>query len=100
MCIRDSYVTTRRRGTGLGLAIVKRIVEDHHGHLELLPGQGGQPGRPGAVARMEFDLSALAAEARPAAGTGAATATEAGTAAGTEADAAPVLLEPAGKVGH
>ncbi|WP_448581496.1 sensor histidine kinase [Thermaurantiacus sp.] len=61
----EPYVTTRRRGTGLGLAIVKRIVEDHHGHLELLPGKGGSPGRPGAVARMEFDLAALAAEARP-----------------------------------
>ena len=63
----EPYVTTRRRGTGLGLAIVKRIVEDHHGRLELLPGRGSRPGRPGAVARMEFDLAALAAEARPAA---------------------------------
>ncbi len=62
----EPYVTTRRRGTGLGLAIVKRIVEDHHGHLELVPGTHGRPGRPGAVARMEFDLAALAAKVGPA----------------------------------
>ena len=27
--------TTKAKGTGLGLAIVKRVVETHHGHIEL-----------------------------------------------------------------
>lgn len=31
----EPYMTTREKGTGLGLAIVKRVMEDHHGHLEL-----------------------------------------------------------------
>ncbi len=31
----EPYVTTRSKGTGLGLAIVKKIMEDHHGRLEL-----------------------------------------------------------------
>jgi two-component system nitrogen regulation sensor histidine kinase NtrY len=31
----EPYVTTRAKGTGLGLAIVKKIMEDHHGRLEL-----------------------------------------------------------------
>lgn len=49
----EPYITTRQRGTGLGLAIVKRIVEDHHGHLELNNREEG-----GALARMEFNLAA------------------------------------------
>jgi len=31
----EPYVTTRAKGTGLGLAIVKKILEDHHGDLQL-----------------------------------------------------------------
>lgn len=31
----EPYFTTRAKGTGLGLAIVAKIVEDHHGKLEL-----------------------------------------------------------------
>ncbi len=49
----EPYVTTRQRGTGLGLAIVKRIVEDHHGRLDLMNRPEG-----GALARIEFDLAA------------------------------------------
>jgi nitrogen fixation/metabolism regulation signal transduction histidine kinase len=31
----EPYVTTKPRGTGLGLAIVKKIVDEHHGRVEL-----------------------------------------------------------------
>jgi signal transduction histidine kinase len=30
------FFTTKQEGTGLGLSIVKKIVEAHHGHLEIL----------------------------------------------------------------
>ena len=29
------YVTTKARGTGLGLAIVKKIVDEHHGNIDI-----------------------------------------------------------------
>jgi nitrogen fixation/metabolism regulation signal transduction histidine kinase len=31
----EPYVTTKAKGTGLGLAIVKKIVDDHHGEIEV-----------------------------------------------------------------
>jgi nitrogen fixation/metabolism regulation signal transduction histidine kinase len=31
----EPYVTTKPRGTGLGLAIVKKIIDEHHGELEI-----------------------------------------------------------------
>ncbi len=31
----EPYVTTKAKGTGLGLAIVKKIIEEHHGRVEL-----------------------------------------------------------------
>ncbi|MBL8384190.1 MAG: HAMP domain-containing protein [Burkholderiales bacterium] len=37
----EPYVTTKARGTGLGLAIVKRIVDDHHGSIEIGNREGG-----------------------------------------------------------
>ena len=31
----EPYVTTKARGTGLGLPIVRKIVDEHHGHIEI-----------------------------------------------------------------
>lgn len=31
----EPYVTTKARGTGLGLPIVKKIVDEHHGNIEI-----------------------------------------------------------------
>lgn len=34
----EPFYTTRASGTGLGLAIVRRVIEQHHGVLDLKPG--------------------------------------------------------------
>ncbi len=36
----EPYVTTKARGTGLGLAIVKRIIDDHHGTVDIANQEG------------------------------------------------------------
>ena len=40
----EPYVTTKAKGTGLGLAIVKKIIDEHHGRVELAnrPPKGAQ----------------------------------------------------------
>ncbi len=37
----EPFFTTKHRGTGLGLAIVRRIVDVHHGRIELEPARDG-----------------------------------------------------------
>ncbi|MGK7870496.1 ATP-binding protein [Falsiroseomonas sp. E2-1-a20] len=62
----EPYVTHKAKGTGLGLAIVKKIMEDHHGRLDL----EDRPDGPGARALLILPL----AEPKPAKDTGAAPA--------------------------
>jgi len=45
----EPYVTTKARGTGLGLPIVKKIVEEHHGSIEI-------SNAPSAGARIDIRL--------------------------------------------
>ncbi|MEM7540243.1 MAG: ATP-binding protein [Pseudomonadota bacterium] len=48
----EPYVTTKERGTGLGLAIAKKIVDEHHGvvNLKNRPGGGTE-----AIIRLPLD---------------------------------------------
>lgn len=56
----EPYVTTRAKGTGLGLAIVKKIMEDHHGALELEDNPSGGAVVRFALPRAQEDRAALA----------------------------------------
>ncbi|HJM50141.1 MAG TPA: ATP-binding protein [Alphaproteobacteria bacterium] len=51
----EPFFTTRTKGTGLGLAIVKRIIEQHHGAIDLQT-------RPGQGTRVAFTLPTTALE--------------------------------------
>ena len=50
----EPYMTTRDKGTGLGLAIVRKIVEEHHGRIELLDSPEVASGGHGAMIRIVF----------------------------------------------
>ncbi len=52
----EPYVTTKAKGTGLGLAIVKKIVDEHHGRVELANAR-----RAGRSVTLIFPRSAAAA---------------------------------------
>ncbi|MFN3544600.1 MAG: ATP-binding protein [Thiobacillus sp.] len=51
----EPYATTKAKGTGLGLAIVKKIVEEHHGRIEVENLKTG-----GAVIRIGLPIHAEA----------------------------------------
>jgi len=55
----EPYVTTKAKGTGLGLAIVKKIVDEHHGSIDIT---NRQPA--GAQVCIRLPLAPAAAEAR------------------------------------
>ena len=38
------FFTTRNVGLGLGLTVSRKIIETHHGKLEILPSKAGQSG--------------------------------------------------------
>ena len=38
------FYTTRNVGLGLGLTVTRKIIETHHGKLEIIPPQGGHSG--------------------------------------------------------
>jgi len=52
----EPFFTTKPTGTGLGLALASRIVEAHHGQLEVVPGKGLQPTKDGACFRITLPL--------------------------------------------
>jgi two-component system nitrogen regulation sensor histidine kinase NtrY len=56
----EPYMTTREKGTGLGLAIVRKIMEDHHGRLELHDAPDEHHEGVGAMVRMIFPKSEAA----------------------------------------
>jgi len=51
------FYTTRNVGLGLGLAVTRKIIEMHHGQLELVPTTNGQAG----VVRIRLPLEAAPA---------------------------------------
>ncbi|GAA5264435.1 two-component system, NtrC family, nitrogen regulation sensor histidine kinase NtrY [Acidiphilium sp. MT5] len=55
----EPYVTHKVKGTGLGLAIVRKIMEDHHGALELASREDGV----GAVVTLLLPSKALVNDA-------------------------------------
>ncbi len=57
----EPYVTTKARGTGLGLAIVKKIVDEHHGGIDIT---NRQP--QGAAVGIRLPLATLPESASPA----------------------------------
>ena len=58
----EPYMTTREKGTGLGLAIVKRIMEEHHGEVQLSDAPKDHAGGAGAQVSLVFNLQDLASE--------------------------------------
>ena len=51
------FFTTRNVGLGLGLTVSRKIIETHHGKLEILPPQSGQSG----MVRISLPVDAPAA---------------------------------------
>ena len=52
------FYTTRNVGLGLGLTVTRKIIETHHGKLEIVPPQTGHAG----VVRISLPLEKALAE--------------------------------------
>ena len=55
------FFTTRNVGLGLGLTVSQKIIETHHGKLEIVPAQSGQSG----VVRVSLPLEPEICRPRP-----------------------------------
>jgi two-component system sensor histidine kinase AtoS len=51
------FYTTRNVGLGLGLTVSRKIIETHHGKLEILPPKSGQSGIVRISLPMDFSAS-------------------------------------------
>jgi signal transduction histidine kinase/CheY-like chemotaxis protein/GAF domain-containing protein len=56
----SAFFTTRNIGLGLGLTVSRKIIETHHGKLEIVPPQSGQHGVVRVSLPMELGISAAA----------------------------------------
>jgi signal transduction histidine kinase/DNA-binding NarL/FixJ family response regulator len=56
----SAFFTTRNVGLGLGLTVSRKIIETHHGKLEIVPPQSGQHGVVRVSLPMEPPISAAA----------------------------------------
>jgi signal transduction histidine kinase len=54
------FFTTRAVGLGLGLTVSRKIIETHHGKLEIVPPQSGQPGIVRVLLPVESGISTAA----------------------------------------
>ena len=55
----SAFYTTRNVGLGLGLTVSRKIIETHHGKLEIVPPQSGQSG----VVRVSLPMEPVIATA-------------------------------------
>jgi signal transduction histidine kinase/GAF domain-containing protein/ActR/RegA family two-component response regulator len=56
----SAFFTTRNVGLGLGLTVSRKIIETHHGKLEIVPPQSGHSGVVRVSLPMEPDISTAA----------------------------------------
>jgi nitrogen fixation/metabolism regulation signal transduction histidine kinase len=56
----SAFYTTRNVGLGLGLTVSRKIIETHHGKLEIVPPQSGHSGVVRVSLPMEPDISTAA----------------------------------------
>jgi signal transduction histidine kinase/DNA-binding NarL/FixJ family response regulator len=56
----SAFFTTRNVGLGLGLTVSRKIIETHHGKLEIVPPQSGQSGIVRVLLPMEPAISTAA----------------------------------------
>ncbi len=90
----NPFVTTKKTGVGLGLSLVSKIVDEHHGSIELLgpaPGDGASSTAPSGVSRAaRHAVSRTVSDpTSPAASPATFSGTSGGTPTGTSGDGAP-----------